>query len=162
MYSRGARPVCCSGHVDSIRGHFKVLRSPQLVLVLVHWQSIVHCTGIQIRHRRCIGKDERLARSASRSDPPQLAAVPGTRRLYSGKIIDVSREVKGGWTIGTVTLVLDDEVKALQSQNGHHVDERPLQLQYQVSSPLSFNHVKVPCTDERTTFPSRTSFSTRP
>lgn len=68
----------------------------------------------------------------------QISSIPGGRRLYSGKIIDVSREVKGGWTIGTVTLALDDELKAVHSQTGQcAVDERPLQLQYQVSPLLS-------------------------
>lgn len=69
------------------------------------------------------------------SDPGcfQVDSVPGGRRLYSGKIIDVAREVKGGWTIGTVTLALDDELKAIRLQNGQTADDRPLQLQYQVS-----------------------------
>ncbi|KEF51868.1 uncharacterized protein A1O9_12206 [Exophiala aquamarina CBS 119918] len=61
-----------------------------------------------------------------------ISSIPGGRRLYSGKITDVSREVKGGWTVGFVTLALDDELKATHSENGQcTVDERPLQLQYQ-------------------------------
>jgi len=43
--------------------------------------------------------------------------------------------VKGGWTVGTVTLALDDELKVAQSEKREYVvDERSLQLQYQVKS----------------------------
>ena len=59
--------------------------------------------------------------------------MPGARKLYSGKVVDVSREVKGGWTMGTVTLTLDDEVKVESSEGeGPATEARPLQLQYQV------------------------------
>ncbi|RFU74566.1 hydantoinase [Trichoderma arundinaceum] len=33
-----------------------------------------------------------------------LNAMPGGRLLYTGKVVDIRREVKGGWTIGTATL----------------------------------------------------------
>lgn len=60
--------------------------------------------------------------------------MPGTRKLFSGKVIDVSREVKGGWTIGTVTLTLDEEAKmGVPGGEGSAVEDRPLQLQYQVN-----------------------------
>jgi DUF917 family protein len=62
-----------------------------------------------------------------------LAVIPGGRRLYSGKIINVTRAVKGGFTIGSATLILDDEVKAAAANNGRQssLDERSLLLQYQ-------------------------------
>ncbi|KIV91366.1 hypothetical protein PV10_05911 [Exophiala mesophila] len=61
-----------------------------------------------------------------------ISTVRGARKLYSGKVVDVTREVKGGWTMGTVTLTLDDEVKIDSSKGeGPATEARPLQLQYQ-------------------------------
>lgn len=62
-----------------------------------------------------------------------LAVIPGGRRLYSGKIINVTRAVRGGFTIGSATLSLDDEVKAAAAKDGQDssLDERLLLLQYQ-------------------------------
>lgn len=51
-------------------------------------------------------------------------------KIYSGKIVDVTREVKGGWTIGTATLEasIEDE-KDGEGLNSSYA--RPLVLQYQ-------------------------------
>jgi DUF917 family protein len=75
------------------------------------------------------------AARASKSDVVDslLAVIPGGRRLYSGKIIHVSRAVKGGFTIGSATLCLDDEIRAAAAKDGQEssLDERPMFLQYQ-------------------------------
>jgi DUF917 family protein len=50
--------------------------------------------------------------------------------LYKGRVIDVRREVKGGWTIGTTTLEPtqeDDDDDRIDT-----VDSRRLVLSYQV------------------------------
>ncbi|KAI1621965.1 putative Hydantoinase/oxoprolinase, partial [Exophiala viscosa] len=80
-----------------------------------------------------IGRAVCMARALKMDVVESLVAdIPGGRKLYSGKIINVSRTVKGGWTIGTATLSLDDEVKAAMSEDRtSSMDERPLVLQYQ-------------------------------
>ncbi|KAF7558031.1 hypothetical protein G7046_g5923 [Stylonectria norvegica] len=57
-----------------------------------------------------------------------LSAIPGGKLLYTGKVVDVRREVKGGWTIGTATLEpANDNGDGEATQS----DSRQLILSYQ-------------------------------
>ncbi|KAI5468172.1 hypothetical protein BGZ63DRAFT_399694 [Mariannaea sp. PMI_226] len=58
-----------------------------------------------------------------------LSVIPGGRLLYTGKVVDVQREVKGGWTIGSATLepFTDEDAKSDTIQT----DPRQLVLTYQ-------------------------------
>ncbi|KAF7552726.1 hypothetical protein G7Z17_g4114 [Cylindrodendrum hubeiense] len=58
--------------------------------------------------------------------------IPGGRLLYTGKVIDIRREVKGGWTIGTATLEPFDDEECDTRQT----TSRQLILTYQFSSAL--------------------------
>lgn len=64
--------------------------------------------------------------------------VPEGRLVYKGKVVDVRREVKGGWTIGTTTLepFRDDDDDDKRNDGNGDIDTRQLVLSYQVS--LSF------------------------
>lgn len=60
----------------------------------------------------------------------KLDAVPGGKLLYTGKVVDVKREVKGGWTIGTATLEPFDQDEGEESSSKSEI--RQLILSYQV------------------------------
>lgn len=61
--------------------------------------------------------------------------VPGSKLLYSGKVVDIKREVKGGWTIGTATLEpFDDDEEGSEQL----LETRQLVLSYQVNPQVSF------------------------
>ncbi|KAF4345368.1 hydantoinase oxoprolinase [Fusarium beomiforme] len=65
-----------------------------------------------------------------KEDPTKalLGVIPGGKLLYTGKVIDVKREIKGGWTIGTATLEpFTDEDEDIVVCG----DERQLVLSYQ-------------------------------
>ncbi|KAH8881758.1 hypothetical protein GQ53DRAFT_799011 [Thozetella sp. PMI_491] len=59
--------------------------------------------------------------------------IPGCKKIYSGRITDVSRDVKGGWTVGTVTIKRasedgdDDDGSHTQAQ----MNDNPMIIQYQ-------------------------------
>lgn len=57
MRCSGAWSVRWSSHVDQLRCYHKVLRSPQLVFILVPREGNLHCAGIEIRHRRRFSKN---------------------------------------------------------------------------------------------------------
>jgi DUF917 family protein len=59
----------------------------------------------------------------------KLEVIPGGKLLYTGKVIDVKREIKGGWTIGTATLepFTDEDEETVVC-----ADARQLVLSYQV------------------------------
>ncbi|CAM1505875.1 Fc.00g115120.m01.CDS01 [Cosmosporella sp. VM-42] len=57
-----------------------------------------------------------------------LDVIPGGKLLYTGKVVDVRREVKGGWTIGTTTLEpFNDDEDVATSES----DTRQMVLSYQ-------------------------------
>lgn len=57
----------------------------------------------------------------------QLSIVPGSRMLFSGKVIRLERKEKDGWTVGSVVIEgLDDDVQNEQAEN------RSVVLQFQV------------------------------
>lgn len=67
----------------------------------------------------------------------QLSAIPGSAHLYSGKIVDIARNVQGGWTVGTATLN-PDETESSPSVNSSFASQKlPMVIQYQVSEIFS-------------------------
>ncbi|KAK0756333.1 hypothetical protein N5P37_011248 [Trichoderma harzianum] len=61
-----------------------------------------------------------------------LNAVPGGKLLYTGKVVDIRREVKGGWTIGTATLEpFDDDDDEDDGNAITKPETRQLVLSYQ-------------------------------
>ena len=66
----------------------------------------------------------------------KLDVIPGGRLLYTGKVVDVRREVKGGWTIGTATLEPFNEEETESSPEN---DARQLVLSYQVRRSKSLS-----------------------
>ena len=61
--------------------------------------------------------------------------MPGAKLLYKGKVVDIKRTVKQGWTFGTATLEPFDQDEEEDSDT--QSETRPLVLTYQVRTHAS-------------------------
>ncbi|KAH8896141.1 putative hydantoinase/oxoprolinase [Thozetella sp. PMI_491] len=79
-----------------------------------------------------IGRAIFVARQRKQDIMQSLAeTIPGCRVIFSGRIINVSREELGGWTIGNVTLETASEDEDDGGNDGTEVRGGPMVIQYQ-------------------------------